>query len=125
METRRFDLEERLIHYGVAIVRLAGKLPKTYASNHFAGQLTRSGTSPVFQYGEAQAAESRADFTHKMKVGLKELKETFVNLRMIQLLAWLREEDLLPMLDETRQLISIFVRSIQTAQKNGLAAKRG
>ncbi|TCZ63466.1 four helix bundle protein [Flaviaesturariibacter aridisoli] len=124
MESRRYDLEDRLIRFGVSIIRLAGKLPKTYAGNHISGQLTRSGTSPAFQYGEAQAAESRADFLHKMKVGLKELKETFVNLKMIRLLEWLPDGDLLPDLEENRQLISIFVSSIQTAERNGLQGNR-
>ncbi|RYZ00021.1 MAG: four helix bundle protein [Chitinophagaceae bacterium] len=119
METRSYDLEERLIRYGVSMINLAEKLPKTYAGNHLSGQLTRSGTSPALQYGEAQAAESRADFIHKMKIGLKELKESYVALRMIDLLGWASAGQLAPTSDETLQLIRIFVSSINTSKANG------
>ena len=57
---------------------MAESLPKTKAENHIAGQLIKCGTSPAPNYGEAQDAESRADFIHKMKVSLKELRETKV-----------------------------------------------
>ncbi|RYY66381.1 MAG: four helix bundle protein [Chitinophagaceae bacterium] len=124
MEKQAFNLEERLIRFGVAMIRIAEKLPKTYAGNHMSGQLTRSGTAPALQYGEAQAAESRADFVHKMKVGLKELKETFINLRMVRLLEWIKAEDLEPELKETLELIRIFVSSINTARTNGATAPR-
>jgi four helix bundle protein len=118
MEPRKYDLEERLIKFGVSIITLAQQLPKSPAGNHLAGQLTRSGTSPAFQYGEAQAAESRADFIHKLKIGLKELRETFVNLRMIRYLEWIGNDSLAPLLDENRQLISIFVKSVETTIQN-------
>ena len=54
---------------------LIEKLPSTRAGNYIAGQLMRSGNSPAFNYGEAQSAESRKDFIHKLRVVLKELKE--------------------------------------------------
>jgi four helix bundle protein len=75
-EKRDFDLEDRLIDFAVRIIRTAESLPKTKVGNHIAGQLIRSGTSPAPNYGEAQSAESRSDFIHKMKVALKELRET-------------------------------------------------
>ena len=68
---RKFDIEERLIDFAVRIIRTAESLPKSKAGNHIAGQLTRSGTSPAPNYGEAQSAESIADFIHKMKLCLK------------------------------------------------------
>ena len=75
-EKKDFDLEDRLIDFAVHIIRTAESLPKTKVGNHIAGQLIRSGTSPAPNYGEAQSAESRSDFIHKMKVALKELRET-------------------------------------------------
>lgn len=78
-----FDLEDRLIDFGVRIIQLTESLPKAKAGRHIAGQLIRSGTSPAPNYGEAQGAESRSDFIHKMKVCLKELRETKVWLKMI------------------------------------------
>ena len=63
----KFDLEERLIEFAVRVIRTAESLPKTKTGNHISGQLIRSGTSPAPNYGEAQNAESRADFVHKMR----------------------------------------------------------
>ncbi len=118
---RRFDLDERLINFAVAIIDISEVLPKTFAGNHIAGQLVRSGTSPALNYGEAQSAESRNDFIHKMKVSAKELRETFNCLRIIKRKSWHAEDKLLPILDENNQLISIFVKSIETAKKNNTA----
>ncbi|MGN6165997.1 MAG: four helix bundle protein [Flavisolibacter sp.] len=71
---RKFNLDERLIEFASAIIDIAEALPDSVAGNHLAGQLIRSGTSPCLQYGEAQSAESRADFIHKMKISAKELR---------------------------------------------------
>ena len=81
---RTYDLEVRLIDFAVQIIEIVETLPKTRAGNHIAGQLVRSGTSPASNYGEAQSAESRNDFIHKMKIALKELRETHVWLRIIE-----------------------------------------
>ncbi len=83
IEDKTYDLEERLIDFAVRIIRMAESLPKTRVGNHITGQLIRCGTSHAPNYGEAQSAESRADFVHKMKVCLKELRETRVWLLMI------------------------------------------
>jgi four helix bundle protein len=115
---RKFDLDERLINFAVAIIDVSENLPKSLAGNHVAGQLVRSGTSPALNYGEAQSAESRNDFIHKMKISAKELRETFNCLRIIKKKNWYLEEKMLPILDENNQLISIFVKSIETARKN-------
>ena len=80
---KTFDLEDRLIDFAVRIIRIAESLPKTRIGKHIAGQIVRCGTSPAPNYGEAQGAESRADFVHKVKICLKELCETRVWLLMI------------------------------------------
>ena len=82
-DSRVYDLENRLIDFAVKIIKLAESLPKTRAGNHISGQILRSGTSPAPNYGEAQSAESNQDFIHKMRVCLKELRETRVWLIMI------------------------------------------
>jgi len=116
---KKFDIEERLIDFAVHIIRTAESLSKTKAGNHIAGQLTRCGTSPAPNYGEAQSAESIADFIHKMKVCLKELRETRVWLLMIIRAHLIKPESKLkPLIDENNELISIFVKSINTAKKN-------
>ena len=117
-ENRIFDLEERLIDFAVQIIRTAESLPQTKVGNHVAGQLIRCGTSPAPNYGEAQSAESRADFIHKMKVSLKELRETRVWLLIIVRAKLIKPASKLePLIEENNELISIFVTSIKTAKK--------
>lgn len=115
---RKFNLDERLIEFGSIIIDIAEALPKTVAGDHIAKQLTKSGTAPCLQYGEAQGAESRNDFIHKMKISLKELRETYNCLRLIKRKNWFAEDKVSICIDENNQLISIFVKSIETAQRN-------
>ena len=75
-DSRKFDLEDRLLEFASAVIDLSESLPSTRAGNHVAGQVLRSGTSPYPNHGEAEAAESREDFIHKLKICLKELRET-------------------------------------------------
>ena len=86
--------------------------------NHIAGQLIRCGTSPAPNYGEAQSAESRADFIHKIKICLKELRETRIWLIMIVRANLIKPSSKLqPLIDENNELISIFVTSVNTAKQ--------
>ncbi len=117
-EQQIFDLEDRLIQFGVRIIRLAEALPKTRAGNHIAGQIIRSGTSSAPNYGEAQSAESRSDFIHKMQICLKELRETRVWLLIIAKANLVKSASHLDsLIDENSQLISIFVTSVKTARQ--------
>ncbi len=113
-----FDLEERLVDFAARCVKVAESLPRSFAGQHLSGQLTRSGTSPALNYGEAQGAESRRDFVHKMRVCLKELRETRICLKIIIRSEMLSEEKLTSLVLETNELISIFVTSIKTAKQN-------
>jgi four helix bundle protein len=83
VEDRVFDLEGRLLDYAAAIIGPIEELPKTRAGNHVASLLLRSGTSPLPNHDEAESAESRADSVHKLKVCLKELRETKRWLRLV------------------------------------------
>jgi four helix bundle protein len=80
---RRVDLEDRLVGFPVCVL-MCELLPNTRAGQNLEYQLSKSGTAPALVYGEAQAAESRADFIHKMKVVLKEIRESRVNLKIIR-----------------------------------------
>lgn len=104
-----YDLEERLLEFAALIVRLEGRMPNGRAGNHIAGQLLRCGTSPLYNHGEAQAAESVDDFIHKMSVCLKELKETRRWLRLIKRVPLLKPA-------EVEELIKIFAASLRTAR---------
>jgi four helix bundle protein len=116
---KNFDLEERLIQFSLLILELTEKMTTNRIGNHIAGQLTRSGTSPAFNYGEAQVAESRIDFIHKMKICLKELKETSIALQIIKRKPLIKDFEILEKcIMECNELISIFVKSIETARGN-------
>src|SRR5207237_8373913 len=114
----RYDLEERLLKFTALIVRLADSLPNTKARNHVAGQLLRCGTSPLANHGEVEAAESRKDFLHKLRICLKELRETWRWLRLIGHLELTRNDQLRAPLAEVEELIRIFAASVRTTEKN-------
>ncbi len=80
---RKYDLEDRLINFAVTCFDVVDKLTKSLGAQAFARQLSKTGTSPALNYGEAQAAESNRDFLHKIKVCLKELRESQICLTII------------------------------------------
>jgi four helix bundle protein len=124
MPTVKYDLEDRLVNYTCRMIDVVEALPNSRAGNYIAGQLVKSCHSPAFNYGEAQAAESRADFIHKLGVCLKELKECRTALKII-----IKKEMIKPaaklqdVFKETEELIAIIAKSIDTAQKNKTLTK--
>ena len=117
-ESKKYDLEERLIRFAIRMMEVSEMLPKTRSGNHVSGQLVRCGTSPAFNYGEAQAAESPDDFLHKMKVVLKELRETGICLKIIKYKPLLQPELISADVKESSELIAIFAASVKTAERN-------
>lgn len=116
---RAYDLENRLLEFAANIVELTESLPNTRAGNHIAGQLLRCGTSCLSNHGEVEAAESRRDFLHKLRICLKELRETKRWLRLVARVKKLGSPaNFVTCLDEVEELIRIFVASIRTAEKN-------
>lgn len=116
---RKHELEERLIEFAVLVLEIVKTMPDTKVSNHLAGQLMRSGTSSALNYGEAQSGESIRDFIHKIKIVLKELRETNICLKIIFRTKLFKIEDkIVTAINESNQLIAIFVKSVETAQKN-------
>ncbi|MCI0445679.1 four helix bundle protein [bacterium] len=117
MKESQFDLENRLIDFSVRIVRLVEFLPESKTGNHIRGQLLRCGTAASPNYAEGRDAESRADFIHKLKIVLKELRETKVWLTLILRAEIVSPNNRLdPLLQECDELISIFVKSVKTAK---------
>jgi four helix bundle protein len=115
---RTFDLEDRLVDFSVRIVAVVEALPHSKARKHVANQLVRSGTSPAPNYGEAQSAESVADFIHKLKVALNELRETRISLEGIERKPMCSAKKLGAILTECDELIAILSTSVKTAQRN-------
>ena len=118
MMGKNFDLQDRLINFAVRIIKLVEYLPDSKIGNHIRGQIIRSGTSPASNYAEAQGAESRSDFIHKLKISLKELRETQVWLKIIAKAELIENKRLEPLLGENDELVSILFKSIQTAKQN-------
>ncbi|MFN9664690.1 MAG: four helix bundle protein [Akkermansiaceae bacterium] len=109
------ELEDRLIDFAVAIIDMTEALPNNKAGNHVAGQLIRSGTSPAPNYGEARSAESKKDFVQKMKISLKELRETMIWLKIASRQQMIAGIGIDRSIAECNELISIFVTSTRTA----------
>ena len=110
------ELSERLLNFAARVGKVVDALPDTRLGRHIAGQLVRCATSPGPNYEEGCAAESRADFIHKLKVVLKELRETRFWLRLIVRSELLPAQKMADMIDECNQLCNIFGQSIVTAK---------
>lgn len=118
MDTKKYDLEDRLVKFACMCLDICDLLPNTRSGQNLEYQLSKSSTASALVYGEAQAAESPADFIHKMKIVLKEIRETRINLRIIQEKPILRNEKLIITFKECNELMAIFLKSIETAKKN-------
>jgi four helix bundle protein len=90
-------------------------LPEDRITNHLTRQLLRSATSPALNYGEAQGAESKKDFVHKLGIVLKELRESLNCLKILAGTNYVKTES--PVMKECNELVSIFVKSVETNKK--------
>jgi four helix bundle protein len=124
IEKRVFDLEDRLVDFACNCLTICELLPNSKAGNNLEHQLSKSGTAPALNYGEAQAAESPDDFIHKLKLVLKEIRETRVCIKIIRkkplVVAGIVEATFV----EANQLIAIFMKSIETAKRNRDESKK-
>jgi len=112
------ELSDRLLDFAVRVGKVVDALPDTRLARHIAGQLVRSATSPGPNYEEGCAAESRADFIHKLSISLKELRESRFWLRLIIKTELLPDQKMSSLLDESTQLCNIIGQSILTARQN-------
>ena len=110
------DLSDRLLDFAARVGKVVDALPSRRMGRHIAGQLVRCGTSPAPNYEEGCAAESRADFVHKLSICLKELRESRYWIRLIIKADLLSEPKMASLLDECSQLCEIIAQSIVTAQ---------
>jgi four helix bundle protein len=110
------ELRERMLKFGAGVIAFEERLPPTYSTKHIGRQLIRSATSIGANYDEAQAAESKADFTHKLQIALKECRESHYWLTLL----FVRQADNAPiptdLLRECHQLRAILSKAVVTAK---------
>jgi len=111
------DLDDRLLEYAVRVVKLVEALPKSMVCWRIGGQLLRSGTAVGAHYQEAQGAESKEDFLHKLQIALKELRESHYWLRLLAKAGTLPMERLMALTEESVQLRSILSKAVATAKQ--------
>jgi four helix bundle protein len=115
---RSFDLENRLVKFACLCLDVCDILPNNIIGQILLKQLARSSTSPALNYGEVLGAESKADFIHKMSIVLKELRETNVNLRIINEKPIIKNGLTQTALNEFKELVAIFTKSLETVRKS-------
>ena len=116
---KKSELEDRLVKFSVSIIEMTKGLENCFESQHLSKQIIRSGTATALLYGEAQGAPTKKDFIHKISLVLRELKETHINLRIIEQSKLLHNQGLMNEIqDENKQLIAIFMKTLQTAKIN-------
>lgn len=113
------QLEERIVSFAGEVASLSEILSKRQSGVVLSNQIVRSSIAVALNFAESQSAESRKDFIHKLSIGLKELRETYIALKLIRNLKLNhRNSHISKLLKENNELISIFVASINTARRN-------
>jgi len=105
---KKYDLEERTANFGEAIIEFAKALPSTPIIHPLISQIVRSATSIGANYMEADGAESKKDFQHKIVICKKEAKETMHWLRMIAKASPDKKEKCYKLWQEVHELVLIF-----------------
>ena len=111
------ELMERFLDFAADVISLENRLKTSASSIHIFNQLQRSATSAGANYSEACSAESQADFVHKMQIVLKEMRESFFWLKLLQRTEKIANEMIKPLIDESNEFISILVKSIYTSKQ--------
>jgi four helix bundle protein len=114
---RIYNLTERTAIFGEKMILFVQKMPKNLVTFPLLSQLIRSGTSIGANYCEADHAESRRDFEHKIGICKKEANETKYWLRMIAKAVPEHRTDIVSLWREADELRRIFISTILTSQK--------
>ena len=117
------ELADRLLAFAVNVIKIVSDLPQNPVEKHISFQLLKCGTSPGANYEEARGAESARDFIHKLRIALKELKESRFWLKVIKEVPLLDKDQVYPLLIECEELVAIIAKSVTTARKSRLKRK--
>lgn len=111
-------MNDRFLNFSADVVRLLMKISNSQFGRQIANQLFRSASSSGANYQEACAGESKKDFTHKLQIVLKELRESLYWLRLIQKLEFISNAEITPLINEADQLCRMIAKSIVTSKKS-------
>jgi four helix bundle protein len=114
---QRFDIQERTFEFAVRVVKLVNRLPRTVAGVEIGRQIVRAATSVGSNVEEADAAESKRDFIHKMSIAHKETRETRYWLRVIGA-ALLDDEEVRALIQESDELVRILYTIVENARRS-------
>ena len=114
----KIELEERTKKFAVDVIRLVASFPKSVPADVVGRQLLRAGTSIGANYREANRAESRADFIHKLGIVEKETAEAEYWLELVSEAGILKESQIEPALREANELLRIFNRANRSAKQS-------
>ena len=118
-ERKADELSERFMGFAVRLIRLCKSLPSDYAANHIGKQILRSGTAIGANYEEARGAESRADFLHKLRICLKEARETVYWLKILKRAEFFEQNKLDDIIKESEEIANILGQSVLTVKSKG------
>ena len=116
MQSKSAILTGRLLEFAAGTIRLSTRLARTVPGRYICSQLMRAACSTGANYQEACAAESRADFVHKLQVVLKELRESSYRLQLAVKSNLTPETDIVPLTKELDELTRIIAKSVLTAK---------
>ena len=111
------DLNERLFNFAVRSIKFVRKLPSSAEFNVIKYQLSKSSTSSGANYEEAQAGSSRADFSNKTRIALREMRESNYWLRIINEISESVDDELLFLIKESKELKNILGSIVQKTRK--------
>ena len=104
LSSKKFDLEERTARFGEGVINLCKKIQLNPITSPLVSQLVRSGTSVGANYSEADDAESKRDFRHKIGISKKEARESVHFLRMLTVATPDLKTHIMPLLQEAKEL---------------------
>ena len=113
MAAKKYDLEDRLVDFAASAALFAEELPKNFTGTYYGNQLLRSGGSSALNFGEAQGANTDKDYIHRATICLSELKESRVNLKVLDKLGYGNQSTRNKLLDEAEELARIIATIIK------------
>lgn len=117
-KARRNVISEKSFEFAIQIVRIVKELQNTQKEYVLSKQLIRSGTSIGAMVREAEHAESKKDFTHKMAIGLKEANETRYWLDLLHKSDYIKLETYSSIHSEAEQIIRLLAAIVKSSRKN-------